>query len=585
MASRAAPARRRPARRAPSPARLGARRVRAVAAICLLALILIGARAAWVALVDGPRLGGLVVDQLVHRETLPATRGAILDSDGGQLAISEPAVTVAVYPGEVSNPGAYAAVLAPILHVPLARLTALLGDKTHQYVYLAQNRVPSVEGRIETAMRASRLNGKVFDFAPATRRVYPEGIGRQVLGFTNPSGAGIAGAEDSLNTLLQGHDGTRVVQRGEDGSIIGYKTDDSAIAGKTVQLTIQPQIQAVTEQAVASTRVTQKAKAVTAIAIDIRTGGVLGMASSPDVPSAGYGHATPEEQELRGVVGGYEPGSVFKVVTMGAALTRHAITPQSQFTVPYSMSRFGQTIQDADYHPTQVMTAEQILEESSNVGTVTIARTRLGGMALSQEIARLGFGQKTGVELPGEIPGQILPYAKWSGTSILSFPIGIGVLVTPMQIVRLYAAIANGGLAHAPHIVDRIDSRPAGSAHPVRLFTPTVAHELNVMLQNVVTGSTGTGTQAKVPGYTVAGKTGTAPKLNKKGQYDGATAGYNSSFVGFLPASKPRVAILVLVDTPRAGSYYGGDVAAPAFSQIAARAMQVLQVPQDAPSS
>jgi cell division protein FtsI/penicillin-binding protein 2 len=553
--------------------------------VSLLALVLIGARAAWVALVDGPRLGGLAQGQLVHKDVLPATRGAILDSDGGRLALSEPAVTVAVYTKEVPNPGAYAAVLAPILHVSLARLSSLIGDKRYDYVYLAQNRLPSVEKRIQRALTASRLSPNVLDFAPSSRRVYPEGIGRQLLGFTNPSGVGIAGAEDSLNALLQGRDGTRVVQRSNDGTIIGYKTDTPAIAGKTVQLTIQPQIQAVTEQVVAQTRITQKAKAVTAIAVDTHTGGILAMASSPGVPSSGYGHATPEEQQLRGVVGGYEPGSVFKVVTMGAALTRHEVTPQSRFSVPYSMSLYGQTIQDADYHATQTMTAEQILEESSNVGTVTIARTRLGGVALSQEIARLGFGKKTGIELPGEIPGQILPYAKWSGTSILSFPIGIGVLVTPMQIVRLYAAIANGGLAHAPHIVDQVNSRPAGSEHPQRLFTPTVAHELNIMLQNVVTGSTGTGTQAKVPGYTVAGKTGTAPKLNKKGVYDGATAGYNSSFVGFLPASNPRVAILVLVDTPRAGSYYGGDVAAPAFSQIAARAMQVLQVPQDAPTS
>jgi cell division protein FtsI/penicillin-binding protein 2 len=256
-----------------------------------------------------------------------------------------------------------------------------------------------------------------------------------------------------------------------------------------------------------------------------------------------------------------------------------------RFTVPYSMSLFDREITDADHHGTESLSVADILTQSSNVGTVTIARTRLGATALSSWINKLGFGKDTGVDLPGEFPGAVLPLKKWSGTSILSFPIGEGVLVTPLQMASLYAAIADGGVWHEPHVTGSINGHAAPHPRAHRLYAGTTAHSLSKMLQLVVTDASGTGTQAKVPGFTVAGKTGTTPKL-LAGVYNGAKAGYMSSFVGFLPASNPRAVILVLVDLPPSDtSYYGGDVAAPAFREVAASAMQALGVTPDDPAS
>ncbi|MEO9174915.1 MAG: penicillin-binding protein 2, partial [Gaiellales bacterium] len=353
----------------------------------------------------------------------------------------------------------------------------------------------------------------------------------------------------------------------------------------TATLTVDQDIQASAEQVANETLVKWKAKAVTIVALDPRTGGILAMASAPGIPSGGYSFATLDEQRLRAVTDGYEPGSTFKVVTIGAALQLHRVTPNSVFTVPYSMSLYGQTIRDAGVHPTEQMTVSRILAESSNIGTVTIARTRLGGVDLSKWIKRLGFGSKTGVDLPGEFAGEVLPYSKWSGTSILSFPIGEGVLVTPLQMASLYGAIADGGEWHAPHVLAAVNGHRVAGPRKRRLYDASTARELSTMLGQVVTDSIGTGTQAKVPGYTVAGKTGTAPKLNSKGIYDGATAGYMSSFVGYIPASRPRAVILVLVDSPHGYSYYGGDVAAPAFREVAATAMNALGVRPDDPAS
>jgi cell division protein FtsI/penicillin-binding protein 2 len=554
-------------------------------AICILALGLVAGRAAWIQLVEAPHLSVLVTGQQRFDETLPAVRGTMLDRKGQPLALSQPAITVAATPKFVRNANAYAVILAPILHVPAATLIARLSDRTHGFVYLARQLDPSVQARVTKLLTLNHLNTSAISFVSESKRVYPQGIGLQLLGATYPDGSPLAGAELSLNGLLEGKTGSSVVLRGSDHQVIRVEHETPAVPGKTATLTVDQDIQASAEQVAQETLVKWKAKAVTIVALDPKTGGILAMASAPGIPSGGYSKATQDEQRLRAVTDGYEPGSTFKVVTIGAALQLHRVTPNSVFTVPYSMSLYGQTIRDADVHATEQMTVSRILAESSNIGTVTIARTRLGGVDLSQWIKRLGFGSKTGVDLPGEFAGEVLPYAKWSGTSILSFPIGEGVLVTPLQMASLYGAIADGGEWHAPHVLAAVNGHHVAAPRKRRLYDASTARELSTMLGQVVTDSVGTGTQAKVPGYTVAGKTGTAPKLNSKGIYDGATAGYMSSFVGYIPASRPRAVILVLVDSPHGYSYYGGDVAAPAFREVAATAMNALGVQPDDPAS
>jgi cell division protein FtsI/penicillin-binding protein 2 len=584
MASRATPARR-PARRAPTPARLGARRVRILAACCLLSLGLVAARAAWVQVIEAPHLSTLVIGQQRHTDTLPADRGSLLDRTGQPLALSRPAVTVAATLKWVRNPGAYAEVLAPLLHVGRTTLLARLSDRTHGFVYLARQREPGIKQRIAFGLAAAHLSTAAISFVPEAKRVYPQRIGLQLLGATDPDGNGIAGAEKSLDGLLHGAAGQRVVLRDRAGQVVRVEQERPPVAGKTVGLTVDRDIQSAAETIAGQTLVKWKAKAVTIVALDPRNGSVLAMASAPGVPTGGYSKATQEEQRLRAVADGYEPGSTFKVVTIGAALQEGRVTPETRFTVPYSMRLYDRQITDADHHGTESLSVSDILAQSSNVGTVTIARTRLGATTLSRWIDKLGFGQDTGVDLPGEFPGGVLPLHKWSGTSILSFPIGEGVLVTPLQMVSLYAAIADGGVWHAPHVTGTVNGVPKAQSLGHRLYASTTAHALSKMLQLVVTNTSGTGTQAAVPGYTVAGKTGTTPKLNKHGDYDGLHAGYMSSFVGYLPASHPRAVILVLVDSPHGHSYYGGDVAAPAFREVAASAMQALGVTPDDPAT
>jgi cell division protein FtsI/penicillin-binding protein 2 len=556
-----------------------------LAAACILALGLVGARAAWVQVVEAPHLSTLVLGNQRLSQTLPADRGSLLDRKGQPLALSSPAVTVGATLKYVKNPGAFAGVLAPLLHVPESTLLARLSDRTHDFVYLARQLDPSVKRRIAASLTADRLNPNAISFVPEPKRVYPQGLALQLLGATDPDGHGIAGAEDSLNSLLQGRAGDRVVLHSQDGQVVRVEHETPAVPGHSITMTLDQDIQSAAESVAAETLAKWKANAVTIVALDPHTGGVLAMASAPGIPKGGYSKATPDEQRLRAVTDGYEPGSTFKVVTIGAALQRGVVTPDSIFTVPYSMTLFDREIKDASYHETQQMSVHQILAESSNVGTVTIARTRLGQDPLSTWIHRLGFGSKTGVDLPGEFSGSVLPLSKWSGTSILSFPIGEGVLVTPLQMASLYAAIADGGVWHEPHVVGSVDGVRQAQPKSRRYYSATTAAALSGMLEDVITDTSGTGTQAKVPGFTVAGKTGTTPKLYK-GAYDGAKAGYMSSFVGFLPARDPRAVILVLVDLPGTGTtQYGGDVAAPAFREVAASAMNALGVAPDDPAS
>jgi cell division protein FtsI/penicillin-binding protein 2 len=275
----------------------------------------------------------------------------------------------------------------------------------------------------------------------------------------------------------------------------------------------------------------------------------------------------------------YEPGSTFKVVTMAAALTNHIVDPWTTFNnLPYQIKVGDKIVHDDVLRPPKTFTVRQILQESSNVGTVTIARM-VGRTLLSQWIDKFGFGHTTGVGLPGEAPGILLPPDKWYDSSIGNIPIGQGIAVTPMQMAAMYSAIANGGVLVQPHVVKRIQGQPAPRVASRRILDATTDRRLVNMLKGVVDTATGTGTRAAVPGYTVAGKTGTAQKALAHG-LGYSTTNYVASFVGFLPADDPQLEVLVVVDSPR-GNIFGGIVAAPAFQQIASSLTQLLAIPPD----
>jgi len=265
-------------------------------------------------------------------------------------------------------------------------------------------------------------------------------------------------------------------------------------------------------------------------------------------------------------------------VTIAGALSSHLVTPGTTFRLPYSIPVADRVVHDAEFRSTETLSVAQILSHSSNVGAVTIAE-KLGSSSLMDWIGKFGFGKPTGLDFPGESPGQVLPLDRWSGSTIGNVPIGQGIAVTPIQMASAYAAIANGGVWVQPHLVDRVGGRIVSHLKRHRVVSREVDSQLKAMLTNVVDEHGATGNAAQIPGYTVAGKTGTAQKPGPNGY---TTGKYVASFVGMVPVEKPRFVVLVTVDEPR-GAIFGGVVAAPAFAQIAKFDLQYLEVQPDAP--
>jgi len=306
---------------------------------------------------------------------------------------------------------------------------------------------------------------------------------------------------------------------------------------------------------------------------------VLAMAVAPRFNANRFATTRADRRRNRAVTDTFEPGSTFKLVTVAAGLQEGVVTPRTSFRLRPTIRVADRVIREAHSRGTQRMTVRQIVEYSSNIGTITIAQ-RLGEGRLASWIDRFGFGKPSGIDFPGESAGFALPLEQWSGSTIGTVPIGHGIAVTPIQMARAYGVIANGGMLVQPRLVERVDGRPVEATTRRRVVSRAVSRQMLSMLRGVVLE--GTGTEAAIPGYTVAGKTGTAAKIEPSGRY--STSRYVASFVGLVPATKPRLVIMVMVDEPSA-SIYGGVVAAPAFKQIARFNLQHLEVPPDAPGS
>jgi len=313
------------------------------------------------------------------------------------------------------------------------------------------------------------------------------------------------------------------------------------------------------------------------IIMDPRSGEILAMANEPTFNPNAFASFSDAERRNRAVQDLYEPGSTFKLVTIAAALQEGVVSPTTAFRLPPTLKVADRVIHESHVRGTQRMTVKQIVEYSSNIGTITIAQ-RLGEGRMASWIDRFGFGRETGIDFPGESPGFARPLEEWSGSTIGTVPIGHGIAVTPIQMARAYAAIANGGVLVRPRLIDRIDGRPVAGSQRRRIVSRTVSERMLGMLKGVVVE--GTGREAAIPGYAVAGKTGTAAKIDPDGRY--STSRYVASFIGLVPATKPRLVIMVMVDEPR-GNFYGGVVAAPAFREIARFNLQHFEVPPDAP--
>jgi cell division protein FtsI (penicillin-binding protein 3) len=552
--------------------RLANRRIRLLLAVFAIVFGVTLLRAVWLQGVQASSLSRLAANQHRQTVTVPAGRGAIYDRTGVQLAIGRQATTVYADPLQIRDPTAAAPVVARILRLDPKQVYEKLADRSHGFVYIRRKADPA------RAARLAKRGIAGIGFYPEERRFYPQrAVAAQVLGYAGVDNRGLAGLELSMDKSLAGRNGRETLVRDPFGRVLDSVTSRPAVDGRDVYLTIDHTIQAQAETVLRETVQRWQAKSATAIVLDPHTGDVLAMAVAPTYDANNFGGIPRQFQRNRAVTDTYEPGSTFKLVTVGGSLSSGLVTPGTSFTLPYEIQVADRRIHDAEPRGTETMTVAQILSRSSNVGAITLARL-LGKERLLSWISRFGFGHSTGIDYPGESSGIVLPGDKWSGSTIGNVPIGQGIAVTPIQMATAYAAIANGGVSVRPHLVARVGGRRAKPPARRRIVGRRIARQLTSMLQNVVLD--GTGTLAQIPGYRVAGKTGTAAKPDPHGGYSDSR--YVASFVGFVPASRPRIVVLVAVDEPR-GAIWGGVVAAPAFREIAEPTLQYLEVPPDAP--
>jgi cell division protein FtsI (penicillin-binding protein 3) len=553
--------------------RLVNRRIRLLLAALTLAFAGLLLRATWLQSVRAESLSRL--GQTQHRETvaLPAGRGTIYDRVGVELGLGERATTVYANPKQIANPRAAALAVERTLGLDADRVFPLLADRTHGFVYVERQADPAQAASLQ------RLKLSGFGFYAEEKRSYPQrSVAAQVLGYVGIDGDGLSGLELGFDRDLAGRAGKETIVKDPTGRVIDVQQERPETPGRDVFLTLDHSIQANAEEVLRQTVHKWHAKSASAIVLDPRTGSILAMALQPGYDANRFPSAPRDLQRNRTVTDTYEPGSTFKLITVAAALSERLVSPSTRFTLPYSLHVADRVIHDAEERGTVNYSVAQILAHSSNIGAIKLAEL-LGRTRLSAWIKRFGFGRTTGIDYPGESPGIVLPPDRWSGSTIGNVPIGQGIAVTPVQMAAAYAAIANGGMWSRPHLVDHVAGGGRPSLYRRRLVSRRIADELMLMLKDVV--AEGTGQFAAMPGYQVAGKTGTAQKPDSHGGY--ATGRYVASFVGIVPASRPRLVVLVTVDEPQ-GAIWGGVVAAPAFQQIARFDLQYLEVPPDSPT-
>ncbi len=549
------------------------RRIRLLLAAFVLIFAATLARAAWLQGVSAASLGKMAQRQ--HRESipLPAGRGTIYDRTGVQLAIGEQTTTVFGDPREITEPRKIAVAAHKLLGADANQLYPQLLNRKTSFVYIARFADPKAAARF-----LQRKFTGVGSY-PEEKRAYPQGtVGAQLVGYAGTDNKGLAGLEVQYDKSLAGKPGQQTVIRDPFGRAINVISSTVEREGSDVFTTLDHTMQADAEAVLRQTVSKWGAKSATAIVLDPRTGAILAMAQAPGYDANKANRVPFDIQRNRAVTDTYEPGSTFKLVTIAGALSGGIVTPRTTFRLPYSIRVADRVVHDAEFRGTETMSVAHILSHSSNVGAITIAE-KLGSSELADWITRFGFGKTTGLDFPGESPGQVLPLDKWSGSTIGNVPIGQGIAVTPIQMAAAYAAIANGGVWVEPHLVDRVGGRVVRHRAHRRIVSRAIDAQLKAMLTNVVDEHGATGNEAQIPGYTVAGKTGTAQKPGPNGY---TTGKYVASFVGMVPVAKPRLVILVTVDEPH-GNIFGGVVAAPAFAQIAKFDLQLLEVQPDAP--
>lgn len=510
----------------------GTRRVGVVLGVFAVACVLLLGRAVTMNLADGSEVTEFMARHIPVSE-VEAVRGDILSANGRTIATSVQATRVIATPYEVSDPQATAAELSALVSEETGQtaeeLEALLSASTEDGEPDDYSEISTVTP--QTADSISKLGLEGIYLQPTTERVYPDGrLAAQIVGYAAPGG--VFGGVES-------------------------RYDETLASGRDVTLTIDTAVQQELQAALAEAVDEFDAKNAVGVVMRAEDGAVIALANSPTYDNNEFTSSTPEEQRNRAVTDPYEPGSTLKPFTFAGAIEENAVARTETFTVPDHISVADLVIQDSISHETEVMTLDDILSESSNVGTILVARA-LGETGVHDYLARFGFGEATGFDLGGEDPGDLPATADWSGVSIGNIPIGQGLTVTPLQLAGSFSTLVNGGQSITPHVIE--------PEHPVageRVISERTSDIVSTMLQATV--EDGTGHLADIPGYTVGGKTGTSQKVDPKtGTYG---EDYYASFVGFAPVGDPEYVTLIVVDEPKE-SIWGESVAAPAFQRV-----------------
>jgi cell division protein FtsI (penicillin-binding protein 3) len=545
--------------------------------VLLLAFGIIAVRLVDVQALGGQEYTAFGTSQRFQEIALPADRGSIFDRNGNDLAVSIPQQTIWADPRLVDDPIATTRALAPILALDADGELALAGrlGSAAKFTYVARR----VDDDTAAAIEELELPG-IFSLEEP-KRFSPAGdLGGAVLGQVDVDNKGISGLEAQYDQLLTGAPGRLVIEKSPNGRTIpgGEQELEPSERGDDLVLTIDRSMQYEAERALSAQIAAKGAKGGVAIVSRPDTGEILAMANLTKDEETGEIGPVRNNMALTTV---YEPGSVNKVITVAAAIEEGLVTPSTEIVVPDSLQVSDHLFTDHDPHPTEPWSVTRILTESSNVGTIKLAQM-LGKDRLDEYLRRFGLGAPTGLGFPNETPGIMRELADFSGTSMGSIPIGQGISVTAMQMGQVYNVLANDGVYVPPKLVlETVDVDGTGHAFdagkPRRVVSESTAAQLRAMLANVV--AEGTGTRGGIQGYTVAGKTGTARKPLPGGGYQDAQGyHYIATFAGFVPAERPELSIIVVIDEPT-GDIFGGTVAAPVFADLAQYGLRLLRIP------
>ncbi|MFJ6918849.1 cell division protein FtsI [Streptomyces sp. NPDC101133] len=599
-----------PSRPAPRAFRLGSPRprLRMIGLALTLVLAAFVVRLLQVQAVDAGTYSAKAEQNRYVVHTLPAERGGITDRNGVALATTVDSYDITADPTMFTReqlkvddgPEQAAALLAPILGQDQEHLADVLRPKNEKlrYVRLARRQTPQVWNQIKDLKTAlttkaetdrSAVNVLAGVFAdPSSKRVYPGGdLAAGILGWVGADGKGGGGLERKLDKTLAGEDGKiRYAQSGGRQVPTAGSTETPAVPGSDVELTIDRDIQWAAQHAISEQVKKSKADGGYVIVQDTQTGEILAMANAPSFDPGDLAHADPDALGNAALQDAFEPGSTAKVLSMAAVLEENVATPGTHITVPNRLKRGDRLFKDDIDHPTWYLTLNGVLAKSSNIGTI-MATGELGktqaeaNKVLYSYLRKFGLGGYSGLGFPGETKGILAPPDQWSTSQQYTIPFGQGVSVNALQAASIYSTIANGGVRIEPTLVrgtKGADGRftPAPEPKKTRVVSEKTAKTLAQMLESVVDDEEGTGTKARIPGYRVAGKTGTANRVDPAtGKYHG----YTSSFAGFAPADKPRVTVYCAIQNATEGSYFGGQICGPIYKQVMEFALKTLQVP------